>query len=112
MDEEQWIGAAAFTEANEEPHIISKVAAVTDRGGPHEGARLQSVRPEVPWRRNRARIRGGVMPRIKDRSTLRLGGLCALALAGTPQHASADAGGLSFWLPGSFGSLAATPTVP
>lgn len=29
-----------------------------------------------------------------------------------PNPALADAGGLSFWLPGSFGSLAATPTVP
>src|SRR5215475_2420806 len=39
-----------------------------------------------------------------------LGGLCALALA--PVEAKADAGGLSFWLPGTFGSLAATPVTP
>ncbi len=35
-----------------------------------------------------------------------------LALAAQPSPASADAGGLSFWLPGGFGSLAAAPTVP
>nr|WP_218835448.1 hypothetical protein [Streptomyces sp. Alain-F2R5] len=29
-----------------------------------------------------------------------------------PRSAWADAGGLSFWLPGTFGSLAATPVTP
>ena len=29
-----------------------------------------------------------------------------------PPRASADEGGVSFWLPGNFGSLAATPGVP
>src|ERR1700755_17650 len=29
-----------------------------------------------------------------------------------PRPASADQGGISFWLPGAFGSLAATPLVP
>jgi hypothetical protein len=33
-------------------------------------------------------------------------------MAGMPKKAHADAGGLSFWLPGGFGSLAAAPTVP
>jgi hypothetical protein len=41
-----------------------------------------------------------------------LGSLCALASVTQPQQAQADAGGLSFWLPGTFGSLAATPTMP
>jgi hypothetical protein len=41
-----------------------------------------------------------------------LGSACTLALLAVPQTAFADAGGLSFWLPGLFGSLAATPTVP
>jgi hypothetical protein len=41
-----------------------------------------------------------------------MGSLCALALVTQPQQARADAGGLSFWLPGTFGSLAATPTMP
>ena len=37
----------------------------------------------------------------------------ALAMASfTAQPALADAGGVSFWLPGTFGSLAATPAVP
>jgi hypothetical protein len=35
-----------------------------------------------------------------------------IAIAGQPTQALADAGGVSFWLPGIFGSLAATPTVP
>jgi len=35
----------------------------------------------------------------------------AAALLG-PQRASADEGGVSFWLPGQFGSLAATPQAP
>ena len=39
-------------------------------------------------------------------------GLCTLALLATPQVARADEGGISFWLPGLFGSLAATPGVP
>ena len=41
-----------------------------------------------------------------------LGGLCALTLLASPQAARADAGGVGFWLPGIFGSLAAVPTVP
>lgn len=40
------------------------------------------------------------------------GSLCALGSVTQPQQALADAGGLSFWLPGTFGSLAATPTMP
>src|SRR5512144_3021780 len=34
------------------------------------------------------------------------------AVAAIPSPAFADAGGVGFWLPGIFGSLAATPTVP
>jgi hypothetical protein len=55
-----------------------------------------------------------------DGSTIRLSGItwCAaaglfsLAIAIAPQSALADEGGVSFWLPGQFGSLAATPGVP
>lgn len=39
-------------------------------------------------------------------------GLAALALAAGAAPASADQGGVSFWLPGSFGSFAATPLTP
>jgi hypothetical protein len=35
-----------------------------------------------------------------------------LATALPASSAMADAGGLSFWLPGTFGSLAAVPAVP
>jgi hypothetical protein len=38
--------------------------------------------------------------------------LFAIALIALPAPAMADAGGVSFWLPGAFGSLAATPVVP
>ena len=41
-----------------------------------------------------------------------LGSLCAFVLFVNPQVAFADAGGASFWLPGTFGSLAAVPGVP
>ena len=33
-------------------------------------------------------------------------------MCSAPQRASADEGGISFWLPGLFGSLAAAPGVP
>jgi hypothetical protein len=36
--------------------------------------------------------------------------ITAIAVASTP--ARADQGGISFWLPGAFGSLAATPVTP
>jgi hypothetical protein len=36
----------------------------------------------------------------------------AFAVAATAGAALADEGGVSFWLPGEFGSLAATPQVP
>ena len=39
-------------------------------------------------------------------------GLIGLALLAPSAPALADAGGLSFWLPGAFGSLAAAPGVP
>jgi hypothetical protein len=39
-------------------------------------------------------------------------GLCALAAAAFSSSAFADEGGLSFWLPGTFGSLAAAPSTP
>jgi hypothetical protein len=38
--------------------------------------------------------------------------ICALVIAGKPSPALADEGGLSFWLPGTFGSLSATPATP
>src|SRR6476646_11779180 len=38
-------------------------------------------------------------------------GLLVAALIG-PQRAAADEGGVSLWLPGNFGSLAATPGAP
>jgi hypothetical protein len=36
----------------------------------------------------------------------------SLAIIGAPREAMADQGGISFWLPGVFGSLAATPLQP
>ncbi|WP_024519838.1 transporter [Bradyrhizobium sp. Tv2a-2] len=46
------------------------------------------------------------------RTIAAFGGASALALIAHAQPALADAGGLSFWLPGTFGSLAATPVAP
>jgi hypothetical protein len=50
------------------------------------------------------------------RHVLRNGGLAAGAIAvlvsAAPRTATADEGGISFWLPGLFGSMAATPAVP
>ena len=47
---------------------------------------------------------------------LRIGGVAAailgLAVHGFPNNARADEGGVSFWVPGFFGSLAATPLTP
>src|SRR5580693_3072439 len=40
------------------------------------------------------------------------GVLGALALLWFPQETRADEGGISFWLPGNFGSLAAAPATP
>jgi hypothetical protein len=49
---------------------------------------------------------------IKQRRHVVTSGLCAMALLALPRAALADAGGVSFWLPGTLGSLAATPAVP
>ena len=38
--------------------------------------------------------------------------LATLAISALPQNATADEGGVSFWVPGFFGSLAAAPQVP
>jgi hypothetical protein len=51
----------------------------------------------------------------RDRSPLRLrvaGVLAATAIALLPVPSAADQGGISFWLPGAFGSLAAVPGQP
>lgn len=52
------------------------------------------------------------MNQARYRKAFVTGGLCAFALSTAPQAALADAGGVAFWLPGLFGSLAATPGVP
>jgi hypothetical protein len=41
-----------------------------------------------------------------------IGVLCVLAMTIEPRSAAADEGGVSFWVPGFFGSLAATPQQP
>ncbi len=51
------------------------------------------------------------MVQVIHRNAL-LAGLCAIALLGNTQKARSDEGGVSFWLPGLFGSLAATPQQP
>lgn len=49
---------------------------------------------------------------MKKIGTTSLALLATVALLATSQHASADENGVSFWLPGTFGSLAATPATP
>jgi hypothetical protein len=51
------------------------------------------------------------MGQLRRRNTA-LGATVALAFLANPQIACADEGGVGFYLPGSFGSLAATPGVP
>ncbi len=46
------------------------------------------------------------------KATRVLAAIAVVALAWTPELALADEGGISFWLPGTFGSLAATPQQP
>lgn len=41
-----------------------------------------------------------------------VGALAVATLALFPQMSSADESGISFWVPGQFGSLAAVPTTP
>ena len=54
--------------------------------------------------------------RIRNRwgvfCTRSLAALALAALASAPNMARADEGGVSFWVPGFFGSLAATPQTP
>jgi hypothetical protein len=45
-------------------------------------------------------------------SMVSAGLLAAIMLSSASERASADQGGVSFWLPGAFGSLAATPLQP
>jgi hypothetical protein len=52
------------------------------------------------------------MTQARHRNIIVTGALCGLVFAASPQNALADAGGVGFWLPGLFGSLAATPGVP
>ena len=40
------------------------------------------------------------------------GAITLAAVVAAPKHALADEGGVSFWIPGLFGSLAATPQQP
>src|SRR5712672_3303651 len=46
------------------------------------------------------------------RSGVVCGTLVVTSLASTPRISLADEGGVSFWIPGLFGSLAATPQQP
>ncbi len=51
--------------------------------------------------------------RRSTRATIVSAGLlAAVVLSSAPEQARADQGGVSFWLPGAFGSLAATPLQP
>jgi hypothetical protein len=49
---------------------------------------------------------------VKESAMLRVGGLVLLFVAFCLSTARADEGGISFWVPGQFGSLAAVPAQP
>jgi hypothetical protein len=52
------------------------------------------------------------MTRPKRRKTILTANLCVLALLASALEVLADEGGVGFWLPGTFGSLAAVPSTP
>jgi hypothetical protein len=52
------------------------------------------------------------MTRPKRRKTILTANLSVLALLASPLEVLADEGGVGFWLPGTFGSLAAVPSTP
>lgn len=56
-------------------------------------------------------ITGGTQRRVR-RPGIPAALIASLVSLAAPNAANADAGGVSFWLPGSFGSLAATPAQP
>jgi len=49
---------------------------------------------------------------VRTRYRILAGAPATFALRGHPQSTFADVGGLSFWLLGAFGSLAAAPESP
>src|SRR5258708_29612133 len=57
--------------------------------------------------RNQSKSSGGPSMSVTRRTSIGILFFCALALV--PKPAVADEGGISFWGPGFFGSLAATP---
>src|ERR1700751_103816 len=62
------------------------------------------MKPKLNWR-----VSAG--PRIWRRRALTFISLC-VAVCGAADHARADEDGVSFWIPGFFGSLAAAPQQP
>src|SRR5262245_56913034 len=101
------------------------------------GACCAALEMHAHYRRGVRRLRGGAFPRpettnanggnqgaggeaiMKQRwTTRRIAGsiasavLMLAALIAAPTGARADEGGVSFWVPGFFGSLAATPLQP
>jgi hypothetical protein len=66
----------------------------------------------MKWMTNRARGRENVAPACAVKSGFIFGAMIFAAAALAPDISKADEGGVSFWLPGFFGSLAATPQQP
>ena len=63
------------------------------------GYRSEDIAPDAP-------------DTTRRRASLAVAALAAITIAALPQPAAADEGGVSFWVPGFFGSLAATPQTP
>jgi hypothetical protein len=64
------------------------------------------------WMTNLTRVRESFAPARAVKSGFIFGAMIFAAVASAPDISKADEGGVSFWIPGFFGSLAATPQQP
>src|ERR1700731_2133682 len=64
------------------------------------------------WMTNLRRVRKSFAPARVVKSGFIFGAMILAAVASAPDISKADEGGVSFWLPGLFGSLAAVPQQP
>jgi hypothetical protein len=64
------------------------------------------------WMTNRARGRENVARTRAVKSRFIFSAMIFVAVASAPDISKADEGGVSFWIPGFFGSLAAAPQQP
>jgi hypothetical protein len=66
----------------------------------------------MTWMTNLTRVRESFAPARAVKSGFIFGAVIFAAVASAPDISKADEGGVSFWIPGFFGSLAAAPQQP